>query len=187
MICFSLINTEGCSVLRPLFLHSERGVYFQLWEITHRRFKQWRKKTSSFLLGPTQPTKDYRLSQWKDGLRFTANAPWRRATISERTYNVPLQHLDASRSLRLRLYTDKARARWPGWYFFFLNLTWKEMWPFDEITDSAMSTAGSFVSLLTSEKSPSFLTLILDEWWVKNARIFLLLSYNKIKCIYFLG
>lgn len=118
MICFSLINTEGCSVLRPLFLHSERGVYFQLWEITHRRFKQWRRKTSSFLLGPTQPTKDYSLSQWKDGLRFTANAPWRRATISERTYNVSLQHLDASRSLHIRLDTDKARARWPGWYFF---------------------------------------------------------------------
>lgn len=46
-----------------------------------------------------------------------------------------------------------------------------------------MNSAGSLVSLLDNETSPSFLSLILDEWWVKNARFFLLLFSNKIKCI----
>lgn len=71
-----LVNRElFCS---ETFLPAQKGgVYVQLWGITHKRFKQWKKKTSSFLFGTTQPTKVYRLSQWKDRLRFTESFPWK--------------------------------------------------------------------------------------------------------------
>lgn len=81
MICFNLINTARAVLLGDLFPPTQKGgVYVQLWGITHKRFKQWKKKTSSFLLGPTQPTKVSRRSQWKDRLWFTENSSWKMET-----------------------------------------------------------------------------------------------------------
>lgn len=91
MICFHLINTRElfCSETSfPPILKG--GVYVQLWGITHKRFKQWKKKTSSFLWGPTQPTKVYGLSQWKDRSGFAESSPWK---VKTQTLSGQLQDL----------------------------------------------------------------------------------------------